>query len=72
MPTLPWVLPLYHLVEAKLITLRDADKVLSPPIRAAVVSGLMKLEEYYEMARGSYHTIMATGMFSMSRPPDFF
>jgi hypothetical protein len=62
-PTLPWVLPYYALM-IKTLDKTIKNTKISPKIREAVVQGQEKLLHYFEIAKKSNHTILATGMFS--------
>ena len=59
-PTLPLVLPEYVNMQSELEE-QVNDPQLDPRIRNAVAAGLLKLNEYFDHAKQSHHTILATG-----------
>ncbi|KAI1782569.1 hypothetical protein LXA43DRAFT_905418 [Ganoderma leucocontextum] len=58
-PTLPLVIPMYHFMQLELKK-RLEDKELLPNLRNAAAAGLEKLEQYYESAKRSQYTVLAT------------
>ncbi|KAF7293382.1 hypothetical protein MIND_01115100 [Mycena indigotica] len=58
-PTLPWVLPMYELMLAHLKACRD-DLNLPFELRTAATAGLLKLEQYHELAQKSQFNIIST------------
>lgn len=59
-PTLPFALPMYARMQSHLESFVK-DESLSPLIRNALAAGLIKLNEYYDHAKESHYTILATG-----------
>ncbi|KAL1939855.1 hypothetical protein VTO73DRAFT_9555 [Trametes versicolor] len=59
-PTLPFVLPLYERMRKALQQHIDNSTGLSPSLRNAAAAGLIKLNQYYEYAKESHYTIIAT------------
>lgn len=43
------------------LTTYAEDNTISPYIRNSVAAGLIKLDEYYKLAKQSHYTILATG-----------
>ncbi|CDO77912.1 hypothetical protein BN946_scf184727.g1, partial [Trametes cinnabarina] len=58
-PTLPFVLPVYEQMR-KSLQAHVEDATLPPPLRNAVAAGLLKLQEYYQYAKESQYTVVAT------------
>ena len=61
-PTLPFVLPEYVRMEAELLRIAK-DDTLTFGIRNAIAAGLIKLREYFDHAKASHYTMLATGVF---------
>ena len=59
-PTLPWVLPAYEKMRVGLEA-RINDTAFDPALREACAAGHKKLMQYYDIAKASNHTILATG-----------
>ncbi|TFY51128.1 hypothetical protein EVJ58_g10725 [Rhodofomes roseus] len=59
MPTLSWVLPMYHDMQAALTDTIMATTTL-PALRNAARAGLTKLEEYYAKAKECQYNVIAT------------
>ncbi|TBU60096.1 hypothetical protein BD310DRAFT_905504 [Dichomitus squalens] len=58
-PTLPYALPMYERMR-KCLNDHARDEKVSPDIRNAAAAGLEKLLEYYDLAKASQYTILAT------------
>ncbi|KAI1797443.1 hypothetical protein LXA43DRAFT_877707 [Ganoderma leucocontextum] len=58
-PTLPYVLPMYERM-FKSLDAYARDVKISPDIRNAAAAGLRKLKEYYNLAKASQFTLLAT------------
>ncbi|KAI0363170.1 hypothetical protein BV20DRAFT_930129, partial [Pilatotrama ljubarskyi] len=58
-PTLPFVLPVYEQMR-KSLQAHAEDASLPPTLRNAVAAGLLKLQEYYQYAKDSHYTVVAT------------
>ncbi|KAI0308621.1 hypothetical protein OF83DRAFT_1073214, partial [Amylostereum chailletii] len=59
MPTLSWVLPMYEKMNTHLMAQMN-NEALSVTLWAACGAGHVKLTQYYEKAKKSQHTILAT------------
>ena len=59
-PTLPFVLPMYAQME-KCLTKHAQDEKTTPDIRNAAAAGLIKLQEYYSLAKECHYVVLATG-----------
>ncbi|EJD50444.1 hATC-domain-containing protein [Auricularia subglabra TFB-10046 SS5] len=58
-PTLPWVVPMYHLMDTHLrATIANAK--LPERIRAAATAGLKKLDQYHTLAQANHYNYLAT------------
>ena len=70
-PTLPFVIPMYHYMQVELKK-RAGDNLLLPSLRNAAAAGLAKLEEYYQHAKASQYTVLATGTLCLAPSPGGF